>query len=607
VIDTSSHFRSLRSFLYLGVGGIGTVFLLMSVLLGLYWGRRVSQQSDAQIRILSRLRAQQALEGALLQQDIGLQGYVLTGEGQGLRLYREGVQEEEDAIQSIQDNLTEEEQVQTVMSAKRFHETRDTWHRFVEESIHRMEAGQLRGLRQEIDAQQRMFQRLREDMVAFDSMLGRQDNPQLGYLDRALTEARWIALILIILTLGAAILMVRRVIHKVAKPLVDLSEYAKENDGFPEPVSLGVREVDILSHALYELDLRVREREQILLHESEEAVASQMYMALLQQLSREEDVMEAFEQALRRTFQISTLRILMRPPEGDRLVFCMPAGGEAPVLDPDKPAPRMLSDAMACRAIRQGALVNLPADGPTACVCALGVPECGSYLCLPLVASGQTLGLVNLQSPLKSYWSSDRVRRASMLVSGTAASLRLIRALESAKERAIRDGLTGVYNRRFLDELTPKLVDQAIRKQQPLSLLMLDIDHFKRINDQFGHEAGDHVLIAMSRSIAAGLRVGDIVARYGGEEFTVFLPLTTYQDALALAERLRHAIATIPLPMPEFPPDLHIHASIGVATLPDQAMTAEALFSIADKALYEAKGRGRNRVVGALELGGTLG
>jgi diguanylate cyclase (GGDEF)-like protein len=258
---------------------------------------------------------------------------------------------------------------------------------------------------------------------------------------------------------------------------------------------------------------------------------------------------------------------------------------------------------MACRAIQKSASVLLRAMAPTACLCPLGVPPKGEYLCIPLMASGRILGLVNLQvlSPGRSL--EGRRTLAEACISVTAAALQALWALNLAKEQAIRDGLTGAYNRRFLDEVVGKVMDQAQRRRQPFSALMFDIDHFKNFNDTFGHEAGDRVLRLFARTLIGQVRAGDLVARYGGEEFTALLPHTTHPEALALAERLRAKVEALVLPEPEFPKGCRITASIGVATFPDHGEDAETLMGAADKALYGAKGRGRNRVVGAGDTG----
>ncbi len=169
-----------------------------------------------------------------------------------------------------------------------------------------------------------------------------------------------------------------------------------------------------------------------------------------------------------------------------------------------------------------------------------------------------------------------------------SASVQRSRMLE---REAITDALTGLYNRRWLDQRLPRLVARHVRAERPLSLLMLDIDHFKRFNDEFGHATGDLVLSTVARVVSAQVRPTDLAVRYGGEEIVVVLPETPLEGGRVAAERLRRTIAAAR------PQELEraITVSIGVATL----MHGEdglALLERADQKLYEAKARGRDRV-----------
>jgi diguanylate cyclase (GGDEF)-like protein len=139
---------------------------------------------------------------------------------------------------------------------------------------------------------------------------------------------------------------------------------------------------------------------------------------------------------------------------------------------------------------------------------------------------------------------------------------------------------------------------QASRGGQPLSALMVDLDHFKALNDQFGHRKGDDMLAAFGTSLSLELRRSDFAARYGGEEFLVLLPATGPEGTLAVAEKVHHAIQRIHVP----DCDREITASIGVATLPDHAVDAERLLRAADRALYVAKARGRDRTALATDV-----
>jgi diguanylate cyclase (GGDEF)-like protein len=157
---------------------------------------------------------------------------------------------------------------------------------------------------------------------------------------------------------------------------------------------------------------------------------------------------------------------------------------------------------------------------------------------------------------------------------------------------ALRDGLTGAYNRRYLDERLGAEFAFAKRHATPLSLMLIDLDHFKQINDQHGHQAGDTVLKAFFQLLAAEVRAEDVVGRYGGEEFIVMCRQTVGAGAITLAERLRARVEKAELTHDGTPIELTI--SIGIAGMNDEIEQAEHLVKAADKALYRAKGDGRN-------------
>ena len=175
---------------------------------------------------------------------------------------------------------------------------------------------------------------------------------------------------------------------------------------------------------------------------------------------------------------------------------------------------------------------------------------------------------------------------------------RLRDTMQTTMEMAITDGLTGLHNRRYLERHLGVLVQQAIARTKPLSLLILDIDHFKSINDQYGHGAGDEVLREFSRRVRKAVRGIDLACRLGGEEFVVAMPDTDGALALLVGERIRQKIAGEAF-QAEGSPRMSVTVSIGVASLASASDTAEMLMKRADDALYEAKRRGRNRVATA--------
>jgi len=180
------------------------------------------------------------------------------------------------------------------------------------------------------------------------------------------------------------------------------------------------------------------------------------------------------------------------------------------------------------------------------------------------------------------------------------ANKELARRREELLTLSRTDALTGLFNRRYFEERLNEEFTRSRRYGSPLSLVMLDIDHFKRINDTFGHPFGDRVLKAVAQTACSRLREVDLMARYGGEELIALLPETSPVDALRVCERVREAIASLGLEHPGADghvQEVRLTASLGVATVPAANLTsAEALLMAADTSLYAAKGAGRNRV-----------
>ena len=207
---------------------------------------------------------------------------------------------------------------------------------------------------------------------------------------------------------------------------------------------------------------------------------------------------------------------------------------------------------------------------------------------LPLVAKGQSIGLVELFSKTKIRWDAQRIELARTMANEAAIALENARLYEDARKLADRDPLTGFYNHRFLHERMGEEVVRSQRGRRPLSVLMLDLDDFKLVNDTFGHLFGDRVLTWAAEVIRATLRLSDIAARYGGDEFALILPDTDAAEARRAAERILDAFRERPFVGEQRGP-VPIAASIGVATFPGDGRTGTELIAAADVALYQVK------------------
>ena len=222
-----------------------------------------------------------------------------------------------------------------------------------------------------------------------------------------------------------------------------------------------------------------------------------------------------------------------------------------------------------------------------------------SLLTVPLRARNRTLGALVLAGRRGAFDSASQ-RVLAILANQAGATLSLIRDKEQQKELAVRDGLTGLYNRRAFNELLATAVAREDRQGGRLGLLILDLDHFKKLNDTYGHPAGDAALKSAAEVLKHHLRKGDQAARYGGEEFVVILPGTDEGGAQHLAERVREAVEKNRLVFEGA--KLSLTASFGLAVWPGDGKDPEALLASADRALYAAKQGGRNRVTAASAL-----
>lgn len=245
-----------------------------------------------------------------------------------------------------------------------------------------------------------------------------------------------------------------------------------------------------------------------------------------------------------------------------------------------------------CWALRTGR-PHVSTVGTTSCRHVL--PEKGSTLCVPLVAQGETLGVLQLHGELPTGGAEQLLGAFTEQLSLAIANLQL---RETLRSQAIRDPLTSLYNRRYMDETLLREIARVRRKDAPLSVLMVDIDHFKRLNDTAGHAAGDEVLRRVAETLIKGVRREDVPCRYGGEEFALIMPELTLDGAVDRAERLRREIEGLVIEIggQRIGP---VTASFGVACYPIHGPSGEALIGTADKALYQAKSRGRNRVAKA--------
>jgi diguanylate cyclase (GGDEF)-like protein len=288
---------------------------------------------------------------------------------------------------------------------------------------------------------------------------------------------------------------------------------------------------------------------------------------------------------LERGIPDAAITVLIRNNSADRLEPALPLGEDSPLAEPlEQAKPR------SCLAVRLSRPVDQGPNTSEIVTCDVCGTQPGESTCQPLLVGGEVIGSV-LSTVERPPTDGER-RRIQDSVTQAAPVLANLRNLALAELRAATDALTGLPNRRAIDDHLKRLMAGAGRSLTPMSAILLDLDHFKQINDTFGHERGDEVLAALGALMRSELRGSDFAGRSGGEEFIVMLPDTDRAGALRVAEHLRQAMHSLSVPGVS----RAITASFGVATYPDDALDGETLMRLADRALYAAKQSGRDRV-----------
>jgi diguanylate cyclase (GGDEF)-like protein len=221
-----------------------------------------------------------------------------------------------------------------------------------------------------------------------------------------------------------------------------------------------------------------------------------------------------------------------------------------------------------------------------------GFVETRSEMCVPLIFFGEKLGVLMLESANPHNFTQEDVPPLESVADICSGAIQNAHYFEKAQQLAYIDGLTGIYNRRYFEMQIATEIERASRYDGRLAIIMIDIDHFKRLNDEFGHLLGDEVLRQVSGVFGQQLRKVDVVCRYGGEEFAILVPQTSGGNAMEVAEKLRRMVETYRFPgVP-----VKVSISAGVAEFPTNGRSRDELVAAADAALYASKESGRNRV-----------
>jgi diguanylate cyclase (GGDEF)-like protein/PAS domain S-box-containing protein len=308
---------------------------------------------------------------------------------------------------------------------------------------------------------------------------------------------------------------------------------------------------------------------------------------LLQSCQSMNEAMPILQASMEELFPQSQGRGFFANPSTHLLEEALSWGGfitQAITLDPEN-----------CWALRRNSIHEVNLGNHLNPACHYLDEEKRPYLCLPLLAQGKALGIIHLITDSGSLNKERFTHLARSTADSISLALANIVLRENLRELSTRDPLTGLYNRRFMEEALSRELSRAGRNNKTGAVAMIDIDHFKAFNDQFGHDAGDAVLIAVADKMK-GFRITDLPCRYGGEEFLIVLTDLEFEQAITRMEAFRKEISEITLShkghtLPG------ITVSIGVASFPQRGERASAAIKHADEALYRAKDNGRNQVV----------
>ena len=314
-------------------------------------------------------------------------------------------------------------------------------------------------------------------------------------------------------------------------------------------------------------------------------------------------------QTIAEAYAISARYIKRVCPNSSGALYAINASrdlAEAMQMWGDPPMTQQVFMPLSCWAIRRGRQHLVDEQHPGLLCGHITGPDTNRYLCVPLMVNGEAIGILHLcniasdepdrlEMDSKSY-TEHKTQLITMIAEHIALAIANLQLRDTLRQQSIRDALTGLFNRRYMEETLERELQRSQRENTSISLIMFDIDHFKRFNDQAGHDAGDALLRELGVYLRKDTRGGDIVCRYGGEEFLAVLPGASAEDAMQRAEQMRKDVSELLVyhlgqPLPK------CTISLGVSVYPQNGQTSELLLKAADTALYRAKNEGRNRVI----------
>lgn len=540
-------------------------------------GSRKSLQSIAQSEQLLR---------HFTEMHMGVRGYSFTREQLSLAPYEETVSQISGELANLRDLESDDPaqvaQVDAIQNALNRWQTE--WATPTINSVARggpPEAARLvaEGERQLAAVRTLMLTLLEKDREENEATLRDTQQQMRRMLVLALGVALVVAVVVVLVTREVAGLL-----EQPVRQLIEASVRVSRGDFQPSLPPLADNEFGVLSQSFSHMTAALRQ-------EREELAALNRFSEAVTQCTSEEEIYDHVLHSLKERFRPTQVMIFKLNP-GENVLEAAATLVALPEEVRDWP---VIPEPHNCKAVRMGRRFRVnDVKAEPLCPAKFVPPSEGSYYCGPLIAGGVIIGSVRVEG-IKNFWTPERESLLESYLSGAATALSNLRLLESTKQQANVDELTGLYNRRFVEEYARKLLAMARRQGHPLGVIMMDLDHFKEINDIYGHEVGDRVLRQFAKTITHAQREANVAARYGGEEFLIVLPETVPQGCMLVAERIRKAVERMVVPSGTEKPLPQLTVSLGIAVYPQHGQGLEELLQASDKALYESKRAGRNR------------
>ncbi len=584
--------HAIRNRLIISMAATVALGLLMTAIVFVVSIVTIRSLTDRSAAISAIDEASQTLQISLLTQETALFDYTLSGRATAVEEFDAASTAETEAFATFRALAADDSELLASLETARV--AVSAWRTKFAEPLLRAGASGARLGPATVEGSAALFQPASDALLALDQKLTIESAETAAQIDAAIPNLATTIIALGVVTTILLAILGLWLVRSVSGPLRRLNKTVEALVA-GEPVTFRAErddELGALADALERLRSDAGQRYEIARNEAEHAATFNQLAELTSFAGDERELVEAAARAIRRLVATDSGDILLANPSQNRLTVGVAWGDRARVPGELVPLDRIDR----CPGIRRSSAFLVGDAGDDMSVhCPAHPAATGTYACVPMLALGKVVGVVHLESPVVNAFDSDGLALVTRVAESVGLAMANARLMKSMEGLAMTDPLTGLRNARFFDPYLEQELEAARRDEQPLSVVMIDIDHFKTFNDTHGHPAGDEALRTFARVVGGAIRSSDVAARYGGEEFIVALRHAGIQEANALAERIRIAVEQA---IVELGPGRYarITASFGVASTEMNVHDQKSLVSLADAALYRAKEAGRNRV-----------